>query len=141
MWRQHATRSEVWKARVGIAKPIFRFALALPDGHDAERLGQILDHDVRSELIEIEPLGERPSERTRRIEEETAAFRRVSLDYNKVGQDLALGCQQGGESGPARGHSAEIDGHEAIEKLAAVDPCHLDDAAVWEKRCFHGPVL
>jgi hypothetical protein len=52
-----------------------------------------------------------------------------------------LGCEQGRKAGLAWGHSAEIGGHEAVEKFAAVEPCHLDDAAVWEKRCFHGRVL
>src|SRR5262245_35598004 len=118
--------------------PVVRIALAVPDGHDAERLGQILNHDVRSELIETEPLGEHPSECTRSIKEEAAAVRRVGLDNNKVGQDLALGCQQGCETGLARSYSAEIGGHEAVQKLAAVEPSHLDDAAVRKKRCFHG---
>src|SRR5215510_7929808 len=135
---QHAAGSKLGQARIGIAKPVLRVARAVPDGHDAERLGQILDHDVCSKLIEIEPLRERPSAYTRSIKEEAAAGRRVSLDDNKVSQDLALGCQQGSESGLARGYLTEIGSHEAVEKLPAVQSCHLDDAAVWEKRCFHG---
>src|SRR5262249_39028761 len=92
-------------------------------------------------LVEIEPVGECPRERTRSIEEEAATIRRISLDNNKIGQDLTLGGQQRRKTGMTRGYPAEIGGYEAVVKIRALGSCPPLDAPVREKCCFHDGYL
>ena len=113
----------------------------VPDRHHAERLRQILDDQLGAQLVEVEPLHQRGSERARAVEEEAAAVGGLGLDRDEIGDDLALRRQQRGKAGMAGLDLADVGGHQPVEEFAALVARDLDHAAVGKKRCFHDRYL
>ncbi len=126
------------QARIAITQSVFGRGLSLPDGHDAEHLGQILDDHLGAQLVEIEPIDAGFGERFGDIQEEAAAVLSGRLGNDHIHDDLALRRQQRRKNGAVRRHPADVGGQQAIEKTPHIIAGDLDDAAVWKQRCFHG---
>ena len=58
-WREHDAHAKRRQARIGISKAHGCCARAVPCRKHAEHLGQILDHDARAQLVEIEFVDQR----------------------------------------------------------------------------------
>ena len=93
------------QARIGISKAHGRCARAFPCREHAEHLGQILDHDARAQLVEIEFVDQRFHALARNVEKKAAAVLGRRFGGDEVGDDLALRCQ---ERAKARGTRAKL---------------------------------
>ncbi len=136
--RQHDAITERRQARIAIAQSVLRLGLSLPDGHDAQHLGQILDDRLGAQLVEIEPVYAGFREGFGDIKEEAAAVRTRRLGNDHIDDDLALRRQQRRKTGVVRRHPADIGGQQAVKKTARVLACDLDDAAIRKQCCLHG---
>jgi hypothetical protein len=66
-------------------------ARAVPDREHGEDFGQVLDHDLGAQLVEIEPLHQCRRERARAVEEEAAAIGGRRLGQEKSTMILPCG--------------------------------------------------
>ena len=137
--RQHDAHAQRREPRIGVAQAVFGRADAVPDRHDAEAVGEILDRGLGAQLVEIELLDEGRGERARTIEKEAVA--RPGFRQDEIDDDLALRGEQGGEARARRRGLVHVGGDQAVEQAPGVVAGDLDDAAVGEKRCFHAKSL
>ena len=136
--RNHQAKPERRQARIGVAQAVFGDRRrAVPGGEHAERLRQILDHDLGAQFIEVEFFDERCDERPRRIEKEAAAVRRRRFGHEEIGNDFALRRQQRAKARRAGRELEHVGCDEPMQKIPRTVAGHLDDAAVREEGGLH----
>ena len=138
MGREHAAAAQFGQAWVSVAQAVFPPACPVPDGHDAEHIGEILDDHLCAQLVEVEARNERGRERAGTVEEKAAALGGFGLRYNKVSDDFPLRGQQRSESSVPGIDLSGVARDQPIEKFARVIARDLDDAALGKQRCLHG---
>src|SRR5262245_3677075 len=141
MRRQHAACSEVGQTGIGIAQSVLGIALTFPDRQDTKCLGQVFHDHIGPELVEIEPVGERPGKCAWHIEEEAATIRRLGLGDDKIGDDLALGCEQGGKARTAWCHLARSVVTRPLRNLRPSGPATLMTPRSGRSAAFMGGYL
>ncbi len=135
--RNKSAQPERRQARIGIAQSISCRAAAIPCRNDAQRLRQILDHDLGAQFIDIQPFDQRADPPACDVEKQCAAIGRWGDRDEKIGDDLTLRRQQGAEPGRARRQAEHVGGNQPVEKITSAFAGDFDHAAVGEEGSLH----
>ena len=94
--------AECGVARIGKRQIGFYGWLAVPHRKHAQTVGQILHRHLGTQPIETELVGKVLRQRTRTVDQESAALAGSSFRDQEIGRYLALRCQQRAEPAEAR---------------------------------------
>ncbi len=132
MRRQCYAQPERRQPRIGIGQAdcLCVAAAAVPRRENAEGVGQILDHDLGAQFVEIEFFHKRADERAGHVEKKAAAIRGRRFCHHEIGDDFALRRQQRGKARYAGRELEHVGGDEAMEEITRAVAGNFDHAAV-----------